>query len=309
MRRYLVGRLAAMALTLLLVTLMVFVIINLTPGDPVAFMLGPSASQAQVLQIRHLLGLDQPVWQRYLSWLWRIAHGNFGVSLRSGAPVLPTLLQRLPATVELMAGAMIVALVLGISVGVLSAVKRNSFVDALSRVVALAGISMPGFWFALIAILIFAYYVPLFPPSGAGGLRHLVLPACTLGFSLAGIIMRLTRSSMLEVLGQDYIRTARAKGLRERLVLYRHALRNALLPVTTVVGLQVAALLGGTVTIETVFAWPGLGFFTYQAMLVRDYPVIMGSLFLYAAFYLVVNLVTDLAYVVADPRIAYGKGQ
>jgi peptide/nickel transport system permease protein len=308
MPRYLLNRLAAMAVTLVVVTLLVFVIINLTPGDPVAFMLGPAASQDQVTQIRHLLGLDQPIWRRYLAWLWRAGHGDFGVSLRSGAPVLPTLLQRLPATVELMVGAMAVALLFGIPLGVLSAVKRNSLLDAVSRVVALAGISMPGFWFALIAILLFAYYIPLFPPSGAGGLRHLVLPACTLGLSLAGIIMRLTRSSMLEVLGQDYIRTARAKGLAERIVLVRHALRNALLPVTTVVGLQVSALLGGTVTVETVFAWPGLGFFTYQAMLVRDYPIIMGSLFLFATFYLVVNLLTDLAYVAVDPRIAYGKG-
>jgi len=297
-----------MLLTLLLVSAVVFVIINLTPGDPVAAMLGPNGSQQQIVEIRHLLGLDQPVWQRYFSWLWRVSHGDFGVSLRSQEPVLTTLLQRLPATVELMLGAMVVGLLFGIPIGVISAMKRNSLIDAISRIVALAGISMPGFWFALILILVFAYYFPILPPSGTGGPKHLVLPAITLGLSLAGIIMRLTRSSLLEILGQDYIRTARAKGLAEMIVLSRHALRNALLPLVTIVGLETGALLGGTVTIETVFAWPGLGFFTYQAMLGRDYPIIMGSLLLFATMFLIVNLLTDFAYGIADPRISYSKG-
>ena len=294
-----------MLVALVVVTAVVFVIINLTPGDPVVFMLGPAASQDQILQIRHLLGLDQPIWQRYLWWLWRTTRGDLGVSLRSQAPVLPVLLQRVPPTVELMVGAMAVAVSIAIPVGVLSATKRNTPIDAISRVAALLGISMPGFWLALIAILIFAYYIPVLPPSGTGGVRHLVLPAVTLGAALAGIVMRLTRSSVLEVLGEDYVRTGRAKGLAERTVLYRHALRNGMLPVITIVGLQTGALLGGTVAIETVFAWPGLGFFTYQALLQRDYPVIMGSLLLYAASYLVVNLLTDLAYLAVDPRIAY----
>ena len=168
---------------------------------------------------------------------------------------------------------------------------------------------MPAFWLALIAILAFAFYWPVFPPSGIGGIDHLALPAVVLGSGLAGVVMRLTRSSVLEVLGQDYIRTGRAKGLGEPAVLCRHALRNALLPVITIVGLQVGALLGGTVVIETVFAWPGLGFFTYEAMLQRDYPVIMGSLLLYAISYLLVNLLTDIAYVAVDPRIAYARGR
>lgn len=308
MYRYLTGRLLAMLGALVVVTAVVFVIISLTPGDPVVFMLGPAASQDQVLQLRHLLGLDQPVWQRYLLWLWRTSHGDFGVSLRSEAPVLPMLLQRVPPTVELMVGAMTMAIVIAIPIGVLSATKRNTPIDALSRVVALLGISMPGFWLALIAILVFAYYIPVLPPSGMGGVRHLVLPAVTLGAALTGVIMRLTRSSVLEVLGEDYVRTGRAKGLGERAVLYRHALRNGMLPVITIIGLQAGALLGGTVVIETVFAWPGLGFFTYQALVQRDYPVIMGSLLLYAASYLTVNLLTDLAYLAIDPRIAYTAG-
>lgn len=308
MYRYIINRLVGMLLTLLLVSAVVFVIINLTPGDPVAAMLGPNGSQQQIVEIRHLLGLDQPVWQRYFSWLWRVSHGDLGVSLRSQEPVLTTLLQRLPATVELMLGAMVVGLLFGIPIGVISAMKRNSLIDAISRIVALAGISMPGFWFALILILVFAYYFPILPPSGTGGPKHLVLPAITLGLSLAGIIMRLTRSSLLEILGQDYIRTARAKGLAEMVVLSRHALRNALLPLVTIVGLETGALLGGTVTIETVFAWPGLGFFTYQAMLGRDYPIIMGSLLLFATMFLIVNLLTDFAYGIADPRISYSKG-
>lgn len=294
-----------MIITLLLVTLMVFVIMNLTPGDPVAFMLGPGASHAQEVQLRHLLGLDRPIWQRYLDWLWGAVRGNFGVSLRSGAPAMSTLLRRVPATAELMAGAMAVALFIGIPIGVLSAVKRDSLVDGISRVVALLGISMPSFWLALIGILVFAYYYPILPPSGIGGIKHLVLPAVTLGSALAGIIMRLTRSSVLEVMQEEYVWTARAKGLREFAVLYRHTLRNAVLPVVTVVGLQVGFLLGGTVVIETVFAWPGLGFFTYQAMLQRDYPVIMASLLLYTTSFLIVNLLTDISYAIIDPRIKY----
>lgn len=294
-----------MLATLLIVTAVVFIVINLTPGDPVAFMLGPAASQQQVEELRRVLGLDQPVWQRYGSWLWRAAQGDFGMSLRSNAPVLPTLLQRLPVTIQLMVGAMGLALAIGIPIGVLSAMKRNSLIDALSRVFALIGISMPSFWLALIAILLFSYYIPILPPSGTGGFEHLIMPATTLGLALSGVIMRLTRSSLLEVLGQDYIRTARAKGLREQVLLYRHALRNALLPVITISGLQVGFLLGGTVTIETVFAWPGLGYFTYQAMLGRDYPVIMGSLFLYATFFLIITLLTDLTYGLIDPRISY----
>jgi len=279
--------------------------VSFTPGDPIAIMLGPAASQDQVTEMRRLLGLDQPVWQRYLTWIWRAAQGDFGTSLRTQQQVMPMLIERVPATVSLMVGAMAVALFGGIPLGVASAQRRNSAVDIVSRVVALFGISMPSFWLALVAILVFAYYLPLLPPSGTGDLKHLVLPAVTLGSALAGIIMRLTRSSMLEVLGQDYIRTGRAKGLAERTLLLSHALRNALLPVITIIGLQVGALLGGTVVIEAVFAWPGLGFFTYQAMLQRDYPVIMGSLFLYAATYLLVNLLTDLMYVASDPRISF----
>lgn len=294
-----------MLVTLLIVTAVVFTIISATPGDPIAFMLGPAASQTQVEELRHVLGLDEPVWRRYLSWLWRAVHGDLGSSLRNNAPVLQTLLERLPATIQLMAASIALALAVGIPVGVLSARKRNSAIDIMSRIFALIGISMPSFWFALILILVFAYRVPLLPPSGMGGLDHLVMPAITLGLALSGITMRLVRSSLLEVLGQDYVRTARAKGLSERVVLYRHALRNALLPVITITGLQVGALLGGTVTIEAVFAWPGLGYFSYQAMLGRDYPMIMGSLVLYATFFLVVNLLTDLAYGLVDPRIRY----
>ncbi|HCG00672.1 MAG TPA: peptide ABC transporter [Chloroflexi bacterium] len=306
MLAYVIRRLLVLIPTLLMITAIVFTIISLTPGDPVAFMLGPNASETQVLQIRHLLGLDQPIWTRYIDWLWQAIRGDFGVSLRSGAPVMPTLLARVPATVELMVGGMTVALTVGIPVGVISATRRNTMFDLVVRVAALFGIAMPSFWLALIAILVFAFYLPILPPSGSGGLDHLVLPSVTLGSALAGIIMRLTRSSVLQVFGQDFIRTARAKGLTERIVIYRHALRNALLPIVTIIGLQIGTLLGGTVVIETVFAWPGLGFFTYQSLLQRDFPVIMGSLLLYASCYLLINLGTDLLYAVLDPRIRLG---
>lgn len=305
MLSYIGRRMALMVPSLLGVTIVVFAIMQLIPGDPAMYILGDQASEEAAQALRRRMGLDRPLPEQYLTWVFGILRGDFGVSYRDASPVLPILLARFPATLELMLASMVLALGLGVPVGVLSAVYRNSFIDGFSRIFALAGHATPTFWRALMLILVFAYYIPIFPPSGRSGLSSVVLPAIALGTSMAGVIMRLTRSSLLEVLGDDYVRTARAKGLQDRVVTYRHALRNALLPVATVIGIQVGNLLGGSVVTETVFAWPGIGRYAYLAMMQRDYTTVMGSLFLFSLIYMVINLLTDLSYGWLDPRVRY----
>ncbi|MEX2534507.1 MAG: ABC transporter permease [Trueperaceae bacterium] len=306
MLTYIGRRIALMIPSLFGVTVVVFGIMQMIPGDPAVYILGDQASEEAVQALRRRMGLDRPLLEQYVAWVIGILRGDFGVSYRDASPVLPVLLGRFPATLELMLASMVLALGLGIPVGVLSAVHRNSVIDTVSRVFALAGHATPTFWRALMLILLFAFYVPIFPPSGRNGLASIVLPAIALGSSMAGVIMRLTRSSVLEVLSDDYVRTARAKGLRERVVVYRHALRNALLPVATIIGIQVGNLLGGSVVTETVFAWPGIGRYAYLAMMQRDYTTVMGSLFLFSLIYMVINLLTDLSYGWLDPRVRYG---
>lgn len=306
MLRQIGRRLLSIVPTMFIVTLIVFLGVNLLPGDPVSSALGAGATQTDIDAARAALGLDLPLWQRYIDWLLAFLRGDMGTSFVSGAPVLPTLAARLPATLILMVAAMLIATAIGIPSGAIAAARRNSAFDSVTRIVALFGMTMPSFWLALMLILIFAYYIPIFPTTGSGSLRHLVLPAVTLGITLTGVIMRLTRSSMLESLGAEYVRTARAKGVPERTVITRHALGNALLPVITIVGLQIGTLMGGAIVVEAVFSWPGLGFFTYQAMLKRDYPVIMGSIVLFALMFLLINLLTDIAYSIVDPRIRQG---
>lgn len=306
MLSYIGRRIVLMIPSLFGVTVVVFGIMQLIPGDPAVYILGDQASEDAIEALRRRMGLDRPIVEQYISWVGGILRGNFGVSYRDASPVLPVLLSRFPATLELMLASMLLALGVGIPVGVLSAVHRNSFIDMVSRVFALAGHATPTFWRALMLILLFAFYLPIFPPSGRNGLSSIVLPAIALGTSMAGVIMRLTRSSVLEVLSDDYVRTARAKGLRDRVVVYRHALRNALLPVVTVIGIQVGNLLGGSVVTESVFAWPGIGRYAYLAMMQRDYTTVMGSLFLFSLIYMVINLLTDLSYGWLDPRVRYG---
>lgn len=300
---YLAWRTMQSALLILLVTIVVFFLLQLTPGDPVAIMLGEHATPEQVDAVRRSMGLDLPLHYQYARFMANAVRGDFGMSIRAQRPALEVVMERLPATLQLSAGAFAVALLIGMPVGILSAVKRLSFWDHGSMFFALLAQSMPVFWLGLMLIILFAVKLHLLPASGMGGPQHLVLPSITLSVILIGLIIRLTRSSLLEVLGQDYVRTARAKGLNERVVLLRHALRNALIPLVTVLGMRMGLLLGGAVITETVFAWPGLGMVTVTAIHQRDYPVVQTAVFILALIVVFINWFVDLLYTYLDPRI------
>jgi ABC-type dipeptide/oligopeptide/nickel transport system permease component len=290
---------------LLGVSVVVFVAIRLIPGDPAQLMAGQAATEEVVRQIRQSLGLDQPLPVQYLYFLRNVVRGDLGRSLFNGAPVVEELGQRFPRTVRLALASMAVASLIGIPAGILAATRRLTWVDTAVMVVALVGVSMPVFWLGLNLILVFSVRLQWFPAFGYETWRHLVLPSITLGAASAAVVARMTRSAMLEVLGQDYIRTARAKGLSERAVVNRHALRNALIPVVTILGLQLGTLLSGAVLTETVFAWPGVGRLLVDAVLARDYPIIQGTTLLIAATFVALNLAVDLLYGLLDPRIRY----
>jgi len=300
---YLAWRSIHSLLLLWLVTVVVFGLLHLTPGDPASLMLGEQATPEQIRDLRHALGLDEPLITQYARFLNHAVRGDFGTSIRAQRPALEVVLERLPATLLLAAGAFTFALSVGLPIGVISAVKRLSLWDHGSMALALMGQSMPVFWLGLMLIVVFSVHLRWLPVSGAGGPEHLVLPAVTLGTFLIGLIIRLTRSSMLDVLGQDYVRTARAKGLAERAVIVRHALRNALIPVVTLLGLQLGILLGGAVITETVFAWPGVGMVTVTAINQRDYPVVQCAVFISAVLVVSINWAVDVLYHVLDPRI------
>jgi peptide/nickel transport system permease protein len=300
---YVVRRSAQSLLLVLLVTVVVFALLHLTPGDPASVILGENATPEQVQALQRSLGLDQPLVLQYARFLGRALHGDLGTSIRAQRPALEVVLERLPATLLLTAGAFSFAVLIGMPIGVISAVKRLSFWDHGSMALALLGQSMPGFWLGLVLITVFAVHLRWLPASGMGSLSHVVLPAITLGMFLIGLIIRLTRSSMLDVLGQDYVRTARAKGLAERMVVMQHALMNALIPVVTLVGLQLGLLLGGAVITETVFAWPGVGLATVTAIHQRDYPVVQCAVLVSAVLVLSINWAVDLLYHYLDPRV------
>ena len=290
------------------VVTVVFLLIHLVPGDPIVQMLGEGATAADVSTLRHAYGLDAPLGQQYVHYWRGIVHADLGQSLRLHDSVLRLILQRYPYTLALTMGALLIGVGLAIPAGVLSARHRNRWLDRLIGVGSLLGLSFPNFALGPILILVFAIGLGWLPVSGAGQglaalLQHLVLPAITLGLGLAAILTRMVRTSMLEEMGQDYIRTARAKGLPERTVVYRHALRNALNPVLTVIGLQFGSLLAGAIVTETIFGWPGLGRLTLTAISNRDYPVVQGCILAVGLTYVVVNLLTDAAYAVADPRL------
>ena len=290
-------------LLLWLVTVVVFGLLHLTPGDPATLMLGEQATPDQIRDLRRALGLDEPLLTQYLRFLGHAVRGDFGTSIRAQRPALEVVLERLPATLVLAAGAFTFAVSLGMPIGVLSAVKRLTIWDHGSMGLALLGQSMPVFWLGLMLIVVFSVNLRWLPVSGWGGPQHLVLPAITLGTFLIGLIIRLTRSSMLDVLRQDFVRTARAKGLGEKAVIVRHALRNALIPVVTLLGLQLGILLGGAVITETVFAWPGVGMVTVTAIHQRDYPVVQCAVFVSAVLVVSINWAVDTLYNVLDPRI------
>jgi ABC-type dipeptide/oligopeptide/nickel transport system permease component len=300
---YLVWRSLQSLLLILLVTFVVFMLLHITPGDPATIILGEQATPEQIADLRRSMGLDRPLPEQYARFLANAVRGDFGMSIRAQRPALEYVLERLPATLQLSAGAFAFAVLTGIPTGILSAVKRLSIWDHSSMFVALLGQSMPVYWLGLMLIIVFAVQLRWLPASGMGQPQHLVLPAITLGSFLIGLIVRLTRSSMLEVLNQDYVRTARAKGVSEPTVLVRHALKNALIPVVTVLGLQMGTLLGGAVITETVFAWPGMGMVTVTAIHQRDYPVVQSAVLISAVLVVLINWFVDVLYHYLDPRI------
>lgn len=303
MLRYISVRLLYAIPVLWLVVSVVFMLIHLVPGDPIQQMLGEGASAADLQAARHAYGLDVPIGEQYINYWEDVLHGNLGRSLRFDQPVTELVLERYPQTMELTLASMIVALFISIPAGVRSARRRNRWDDRLLSFVSLLGLSFPNFALGPILILFFAIYLGLLPVSGSGSPAHLVLPAITMGGALAAILTRMVRTAMLEELSHDYIRTARAKGLPEHVVVYKHALRNALIPVLTVVGLQFGALLAGAIVTETIFSWPGIGRLTIQAIGNRDYYLVQGCILMIGLTYVVVNFFTDFLYSLANPRI------
>ncbi|NEQ18710.1 MAG: ABC transporter permease [Microcoleus sp. SIO2G3] len=335
MGRYIAKRLLNLLPVILGITLLVFAFLHLIPGDPALTMLGDRATPQQVEALRERMGLNQPLPLQYLKFLWDLIRLDFGTSIITGVPIAEEIRIRWPATFELSVAAMLVASILGIPAGVLAAVRKNSFVDNLTMSGSLLGVSLPVYWLGLLLIYFFAVNLNWLPPSGrlsidAGFafkpitgfyvldallrfdfkalqdvLKHLILPALTLGTIPLAILARITRSAMLEVLSQDYIRTARAKGLLERWVIFKHALKNALLPVETIIGLQFGTLIGGSILTETIFSWPGSGSWIYEGILNRDYPVVQGGVVFVAVAFVLINLIVDLSYAFLDPRIQY----
>ena len=305
-------RVAQSVIVLLGVTLVVFTLIHLVPGDPVRIGLGTRFTPAIYAALRHRAGLDKPLAVQYFSYLGHALTGDLGVSFQTGEPVTQILFQRLPATLSLAVTGLIIGVLIAFPLGVLAAVRHDTWLDSMARVVSQLGVSVPDFFIGILLILAFTGTAGDLPPSGYVSLtdnpvewgRHVLLPALAVGLGAASILSRFIRTAVLEELGRDYVRTADAKGIPAATVLRRHVMRNAFVPVLTVVGVQLASLLGGVIVVEVLFAWPGLGLLTYQAVEERDYPVLQGTVLLIAAIFLVVNLLVDLLYAVIDPRIS-----
>jgi len=320
---------------ILLISLLVFLLIHAAPGDPADMLLSDEASPQDIADARHRWGLDQPIYIQYLRFLMNMLTGNFGMSFRYSDPVMKLIWEHLPATIELAVVSLLIALVLGIPLGVWAGAKPNSWADNFGSVFGFFGISMPSFWFGIMLILVISGTFNWLPSSGrstygiargsetdfyivdsllAGnwraawdGVQHIIMPAIALGTNMMGIIMRVTRSSVLEIIHEDYVRTARAKGVGERTVLWRHVLRNALIPIVTVVGLELGTLLSGSIIVETVFAWPGSGSLLISAIQSRDYPLITGTVITYTVAFVMINFTIDILYAVFDPRIRFGR--
>jgi len=304
MQRYVARRLVQAVFVLVGISVVAFALTHVI-GDPVVLLLPFQASQAQIIAMRHLFGLDQPLPAQYLAFVRAALHGDFGLSLRQNTPAMSLVLDRVPATAELACAALALAVAAAVPLGIAAALRRRSIVDRAALLFSMIGQSMPTFWLGLQAILLFGVVLRWFPTGGSGGFRHLVLPAVVLGvFSAAGIL-RLTRAAMLDILAEDYLRTARAKGLRQVTVVVKHALRNASLPVVTWIGLELGTLLGGAVVTETVFSWPGMGRLAVQAIFARDFPVVQAAVLFAAMVFVLATLLTDLMYAWLDPRIHY----
>ena len=305
MTAFILRRLLLTAPVVWIVVTLVFALIHLVPGDPVALMLGEGASVTEIERLRTELGLDRPILDQYKSYMAGLIRGDLGVSFRNQEPVSTSIRTRYPATIELAVAALLVSLSIALPLGVISAVRRGRFTDKFISFLTLLGVSLPNFALGPLMVLLFSIGLGLLPVSGRGGFAYLVLPACTLGGALAAITTRMVRSSMLEEIQQDYVRTARAKGISEQGVLFRHALQNGMIPVITILGLQTGTLLAGAIITEMIFAWPGLGRLTFQAISARDYPLAQGCILAIALTYILINLFTDLLYSFVDPRIRY----
>lgn len=305
MIRYLTRRLLLTIPVILGVATLVFSLIHLVPGDPAQVMLGEGAAEKDVLELRTRLGLDRPLLEQYGAFLSGLVRGDLGSSFRTGQPVTTAILERVPATVELALAAMMVAMVVAFPLGIIAAVRQGGFADHAAMTAALAGISIPNFWLGPMLAIIFSIELGWLPVSGRGGWESLILPAISLGAALAAILARMTRASLLEELRELYVRAARARGVTRRHAVLRHALRNSLIPLVTILGLQFGAVLTGAVITETIFAWPGIGRLLIQSITTRDYPLVQGCILLIAVTYVSVNLITDLMYGVLDPRIRF----
>ncbi|MBX3050315.1 MAG: ABC transporter permease [Caldilineaceae bacterium] len=333
MAQYIARRLISLIPVLLGVSIVVFSLIRLIPGDPVIIMLGEKARVEDIERVREEMGFNRPITVQYVEWMGKILRGDLGKSIINRTSVMGELKTRLAATIEMVVAGMILGMIVGIAIGILSALRRNTWLDVVSTFGALLGVSMPIYWLALILIYAFAVNRQIFPPSARldvaftlerhtgfmlidtlldgdmalfrNAVWHLLLPSIVLSTVIMPILARLTRASMLEVLQQDYVRTARAKGLANRIVVIRHALKNALLPIVTVLGLQLGGLLGGALLTETIFSWPGMGLWTYRAIQGRDYPIVQGAVLVSATIYVFVNLLVDISYAYLDPRIRY----
>ncbi|MSP80794.1 MAG: ABC transporter permease [Rhodospirillales bacterium] len=332
MLRYLLGRIIATIPVVVLISLLVFLLIHAAPGDPADLLLSDEASAADIADARRRWGLDQPIYVQYLRFLANIASADLGTSFKYSDPVIGLIGERLPATIELAIASLLIAILIGIPLGVWAGAKPNSWADNLGSVLGFFGISMPSFWLGIMLILIVSGYFNWLPSSGRStygvgqgsdfyviqslltgnlktawdGIKYIIMPAIALGTGMMGLVMRVTRSSVLEIISEDYVRTARAKGLDERTVLWRHVLRNALVPVITVVGLELGTLLSGSIIVETVFAWPGSGSLLIAAIQSRDYPLITGTVLTYTIAFVVINFAIDMLYALIDPRIRFG---
>jgi len=310
MIKYVIRRLLLLIPIALGVTILVFLLMHLT-GDPVKLMLGYRATPEQVEELRRELGLDKPIYLQYFLWVSNVIRGNLGTSIVTREPVSKMIIERIPATLELTIPSLIISTLLAIFLGVIAALHRDSWIDQLTRIFALFGISMPYFWFGLILLLVFSYHLGWLPMYGRAGpiwtiegLKHAILPVTVLSLSNLALLMRLTRSSMVDVLGKEYIRTAVGKGLPRGVIVYKHALRNALIPVVTILALRLAYVFGGAVVTETVFAWPGMGRLIVDAIYQRDFPVVQGVALVFAVIVMLVNLMADIVYSYIDPRIS-----
>ena len=303
--RFLLRRVPQLVVVLFGVSIVTFGLVRLT-GDPITVLLGETATQEAIAQMRSELALDRPVHVQYARFIRNALRGDFGDSLRYRQPALTLFVERLPATLELAGAALLLALIIGLPIGITAALRPQSAFDGLVRGLALTGQAIPGFYLGLVAIILFGAQLRLLPTGGRGSLAHLILPAATLAAYQVAIVARFARGAMLEVLGEDYIRTAQAKGLRRLRVILQHALRNALIPVVTIIALQVGTLLSGAVVTETVFSWPGVGRLAVQAIYTRDFPIVQVTVMVTAALFVAINLLTDLLYVLLDPRVRVG---